>query len=149
MEVTHDMRVALKLQVTSACVRFLLMKKKEDNYSVFERSPCPVACTLDILGDKWTLLIIRDLFAGKKRYGEFQDSPENIPSNILANRLNRLLEHQIIFKKPYQNNPVRYEYSLTEKGKELGIILKAMVAWGEKNIAGSKAMMGAGRITKT
>jgi len=118
------------------------MKKQKVKHSEFERSPCPVACTLDILGDKWTLLIVRDLFTGKKRYGEFQDSPENIPSNILANRLGRLFEHQIIIKKPYQNNPVRYEYSLTEKGKELGIILKAIIAWGEKNIEGSKAMMG-------
>lgn len=118
------------------------MKKQERKHSEFERSPCPVACTLDILGDKWTLLVVRDLFTGKKRYGELQKSPENIPSNILANRLGRLLEHQIITKKSYQNNPVRYEYSLTQKGKELRTILNAIVAWGEKSIEGSKAMMG-------
>src|SRR5438105_4349626 len=54
------------------------------------RSPCPVACTLDIIGDRWTLLLIRDLLAGKKRYGEFLASPERIPTNILAERLKRL-----------------------------------------------------------
>ncbi len=106
----------------------------------FERSPCPVACTLDLIGDKWTLLIVRDLYSGKKRYGQFQSSPENIPTNILASRLNRLLENDIIKKEPYQNNPVRYEYSLTEKGSELMPILGAMVKWGEKYIEGSKAM---------
>ena len=108
--------------------------------SKFKRSPCPVACTLDLIGDKWTLLIIRDLFSGKKRYGQFQSSPENIPTNILANRLNLLLENEIIIKEPYQNNPVRYEYSLTEKGTELIPILGAMVKWGEKHIEGSNAM---------
>ncbi|VAW92315.1 Transcriptional regulator, HxlR family [hydrothermal vent metagenome] len=105
------------------------------------RSPCPVACTLDILGDKWTLLVVRDLFVGKKTYGEFQKSPEKIPTNILADRLKRLLEFGIISKTPYQQNPLRYEYSLTVKGRELGPILKAMVAWGEKHVPGSKALM--------
>ncbi len=85
---------------------------------------------LDILGDKWTLLIVRDLFSGKKRYGEFQNSPEKIPSNILANRLSRLLDNKIVSKKPYQNNPIRYEYFLTKKGCELEPVLKAMVTWG-------------------
>ena len=56
------------------------------------RSPCPIANTLDILGDKWTLLIIRDAFAGKITYGDFQISPEKIPTNILADRLRRLVE---------------------------------------------------------
>lgn len=107
----------------------------------FERSPCPVACMLDILGDKWTLLVVRDLFVGKKTYGELQESPEKIRSNILADRLKRLLEKNIIKKTPYQNHPVRYEYSLTPKGQELGLVLKAMVQWGEKYIPGSKAMM--------
>jgi len=106
-----------------------------------KRSPCPVACTLDFIGDKWTLLIIRDLSSGKKRYGKLQSSPENIPTNILANRLSRLLENKIITKEAYQNNPVRYEYSLTEKGSELKPILGAMAKWGEKYIEGSKAMI--------
>ena len=68
----------------------------------FKRSTCPVACTLDILGDKWTLLVIRDLFLGKKTYGDFQSSPEGIPTNILAERLKRLVEKGIVRKYPYQ-----------------------------------------------
>ncbi len=116
------------------------MKNKEITIK-FTRSPCPVACTLDILGDKWTLLVIRDLFVGKKTYSEFQHSPEKIPTNILADRLKRLTQHSIIKKEPYQMNPVRYQYTLTTKGNDLGLVLKAMVDWGEKNVPGSKARM--------
>lgn len=79
------------------------------------RSPCPIANTLDILGDKRTLLVIRDLFSGKKTYTDFQSSPESIPTNILANRLKRLADYGIIEKTPYQQRPVRYAYRLTEK----------------------------------
>lgn len=96
---------------------------------------------LDILGDKWTLLIVRDLFMGKKTYGDFQNSPENVRTNILADRLKRLLKYEIIEKKPYQDKPVRHEYSLTKKGRDLGPVLKVMVQWGEKYIQGSKASM--------
>jgi len=96
---------------------------------------------LDIIGDKWTLLVIRDLFAGKGLYGEFQHSPEKIPTNILADRLKRLVEHGIITKSAYQEKPVRYRYALTMKGRELGHILQEMVVWGEKHIPGSKAQM--------
>ena len=107
----------------------------------FKRSVCPIACSLDIFGDKWTLLIIRDLFVGKKTYSEFQRSPENIPTNILAARLKKLIEFNIIEKAAYQQRPVRYEYFLTEKGKELGSIIGALLTWGEKHIPGSQALM--------
>ncbi|WP_456371928.1 winged helix-turn-helix transcriptional regulator [Thiolapillus sp.] len=107
----------------------------------FRRSPCPVAGILDIVGDKWTLLVVRDLFAGKQTYSEFQKSPERIPSNILADRLKRLLEYGIIEKEPYQTRPVRYRYALTGRGRELGKVLKAMVAWGEKHIPGSRSVI--------
>ena len=103
------------------------------------RSPCPIANTLDIFGDKWTLLVIRDLFAGKKTYSEFQSSPENIPTNILANRLKRLAEYGIVGKSPYQQRPVRYAYKLTDKGRSLGPVLKEMSEWGRKNITGTEA----------
>jgi len=118
-----------------------MKEKKLAESGKFLRSPCPVACTLDILGDKWTLLVVRDLFAGKRKYGELQASFEKIPTNILAERLKRLIEQQIIVKSPYQSHPVRYEYTLTAKGKELGVVLKAMVQWGEKHITGSKASL--------
>ena len=102
------------------------------------RSPCPIANTLDILGDKWTLLVIRDLFAGKSTYSEFQASPERIPTNILADRLKRLNEKNIILKTPYQDRPVRYAYQLTDKGQLLGPVLKEMQNWGINNIAGTR-----------
>jgi DNA-binding HxlR family transcriptional regulator len=106
-----------------------------------KRSPCPVASTLDIIGDKWSLLVVRDLFAGKKTYSEFQGSPEKIPTNILADRLKRLTEYEIIEKNPYQQSPLRYEYKLTAKGMDLGAVLKAIVQWGEKHLPGTKAQM--------
>ncbi len=105
------------------------------------RSPCPIANTLDILGDKWTLLVIRDLFAGKSTYSEFQSSPEKIPTNILANRLKRLTENGIILKTPYQERPVRYAYRLTDKGLSLGPVLREMANWGVNNIAATKAQI--------
>lgn len=116
------------------------MKHTEDTIIIHKmRSPCPIANTLDILGDKWTLLIIRDVFSGKTTYGEFQASPENIPTNILADRLKRLVDYGILKKKPYQQRPVRYAYQLTEKGRLLGPILKEIIHWGKQYIAGTKA----------
>lgn len=102
-----------------------------------KRSPCPVASMLDILGDKWTLLVVRDLFMGKQTYTQLQDSPEGMPTNILAERLKRLEGQGIIRKQQYQNNPVRYHYQLTEKGKDLGAVLRAMVQWGSKHLPGT------------
>jgi len=103
------------------------------------RSPCPISNALDILGDKWTLLIIRDAFAGKKTYSEFQSSPESIPTNILAERLKRLVKHDILKKIPYQQHPVRFCYELTDKGHALNPILKEVVQWGEKYIIGAES----------
>lgn len=117
------------------------MANKDQTTLKFARSSCPVASTLDILGDKWTLLVVRDLFAGKKTFSEFQSSPERIPTNILADRLKRLVENEIIEKRPYQARPVRYEYTLTSKGKDLGAVLKAIVHWGEAHLAGTRALI--------
>lgn len=103
----------------------------------FKRSPCPVANTLDILGDKWTLLVIRDLFFGKQLYGEFLDSPEKIPTNILAERLKRLEAGGLIGKKPYQDKPVRYAYFLTDKGRDLLPVLAEIARWANKHIPGT------------
>ncbi len=100
-----------------------------------QRSECIISCVLDLLGDKWSLLVIRDmLYAEKKRYGEFQDSPEGIPSNILADRLKRLEAANLITKQPYQKNPVRNEYIITDAGLELKVILDNMASWGERHL---------------
>jgi len=104
------------------------------------RSSCPVANSLDILGDKWTLLVVRDLFLDKHTYGEFQNSQESIPSNILADRLKRLEREGIISKSPYQDRPVRYAYHLTEMGQSLGPIIKEYINWGLKYIPGNSSM---------
>lgn len=103
----------------------------------FKRSRCSLACTLDVIGDKWTLLIIRDLFYGKSRYKEFHESKENIPTNILADRLQHLESSGLVTKVPYQDNPVRYEYRLTDTGRSLGPVLKAITEWAKKELPGT------------
>lgn len=101
------------------------------------RSDCPIACALDVVGDRWTLLIVRDIFKGKKRYKEFLDSAEQFPTNILAGRLKRLETEAIVSKQRYSEHPPRYEYSLTNKGLELGKVIEAMYHWGNKNLLGN------------
>jgi DNA-binding HxlR family transcriptional regulator len=108
----------------------------------FRRSPCAVACTLDLVGDKWSLLVVRDLLRGNVTYGELQNSPEGIPSNILADRLKRLQGAGLIAKSAYQQHPVRYAYELTEKGKALRDVLLAFVRWGKKHIPGTRTLEG-------
>jgi DNA-binding HxlR family transcriptional regulator len=106
----------------------------------FTRSACAVANSLDIVGDKWTLLVVRDLLHGKRTYGELANSPERIPTNILAERLKRLEVAGIIVGIPYQERPVRYAYTLTLKGRSLGDVLLAFVRWGKQHIPGTVAM---------
>ena len=107
---------------------------------VAPRSRCPAACALDIAGDRWTLLVVRDLLRGRKTYGALAASPEGIPTNILADRLKRMEESGLIEAKPYQERPVRYEYSLTEKGLELKGVLAALARWGKRHVAGTQVL---------
>lgn len=110
---------------------------KKIPHSVSRRSDCPVATTLDILGDRWTLLIIRDIaLFDRHKNKEFQHAGENIPTNILANRLKLLLEVGLIEKHLYQNNPARYEYFLTDAGKKLVPVIKSIALWASENIEG-------------
>ena len=95
-----------------------------------KRSPCPIAFSLDIFGDRWTLLVIRDLFYGRTRFKEFAGSPEGIPTNILTDRLERLLARGVIEQIPAEDGTKRLAYCLTKKGKALGPVLKAMRDWG-------------------
>jgi DNA-binding HxlR family transcriptional regulator len=98
------------------------------------RSQCPVASALDIVGDKWTLVVLRTIFAGRHRYGELADIPEKISTNILADRLERLESYGLVTKSPYQQNPVRYQYRLTEKGADLLPVLQELAAWAARHI---------------
>ena len=103
------------------------------------RSTCPLAGMLELLGDKWSLVILRDIIAGKHKYGEFQTSPEGIPTNILASRLNMLVEEGFITKQAYQERPVRYAYHLTQKGADLLPIIQQAAHWGLKYIPGCES----------
>ncbi len=103
----------------------------------FARSACAIANSLDIVGDKWSLLVVRDLLHGKRTYGELALSPERIPTNILADRLKRLESAGIVTSTPYQQRPVRYAYTLTPKGSALGDVLLAFVRWGKQHIPGT------------
>ncbi len=101
------------------------------------RSDCPIATTLDYVGDKWTLVLIRDMVTGKRRYGEFLDSPEGIPTNILANRLKRMEAVGLIFKHPYQHKPTRYEYRLTPMGRGLLPVMQDVCRWANAHFPGT------------
>ena len=104
------------------------------------RSSCPISNALDLLGDRWTLLVIRDLlFVGKRRFGEFLTSPEGIPTNILTDRLRRLEESGVVTKVPYQLRPARYEYQLTAKGTDLFPVLRALMEWARDHVPGVAA----------
>jgi DNA-binding HxlR family transcriptional regulator len=100
------------------------------------RSLCPVASALDLFGDKWTLVVLRTIFAGRSRYNELADIPERIATNILADRLERLERYGLVEKAPYQENPVRHRYSLTRAGADVLPILQALAAWSERHIPG-------------
>jgi DNA-binding HxlR family transcriptional regulator len=96
---------------------------------------CPVARTLDVIGERWTILILRDLFkrgGGPLRYQDFERSLEGVSPNTLSARLKALMERGIIDRRFYEEHPPRAEYFLTEKGRTLGPILKAMYEWGQK-----------------
>ena len=100
------------------------------------RSRCPVACTLDVLGDRWTLLVVRDLIRGKRRFAELVESPERIPTNILTDRLKRLVSLGVVKSRRYSDHPPRVEYQLTAKGEDLRPVLHAMVEWGITHAGG-------------
>ena len=102
------------------------------------RSYCPVACSLDLVGDRWTLLLIRDLLFGKTRFGDFLTSDEHIPTNILADRLKRLEREGLISRVPYSQHPLRVEYHLTDEGRALGHAVDALADWGMQHFPGTR-----------
>jgi DNA-binding HxlR family transcriptional regulator len=102
-----------------------------------KRSPCPVACVLDLIGDKWTLLVVRDLACGKSQFKEFTASPEGIATNILSDRLGRLVTAGLVETFPAADAPSRAAYRLTARGRSLGPIVAAMAAWGLAHIRGT------------
>lgn len=100
------------------------------------RSGCPVACSLDILGDRWTLLVLRDLLDGKTRFSEFERSPEGIPTNILTDRLRRLEATGLLERIPSPTSS-RSTYAPTERGRALRPVLLALATWGNAHLDGT------------
>src|SRR4051812_8468181 len=111
------------------------------------RSTCPVAGALDIVGDKWTLLVVRDLLRGKRRYGDFAASSEHIPTNILADRLRRLEQAGIVERVQYRARPPRYEYRLTPRGQDLQPAIRSLAAWGLQYVVGTRMPPDVGAAT--
>ena len=92
---------------------------------------CSIARTLDVVGERWSLLILRDAFYGVRRFDDFQHDL-GVARNILTDRLNKLVGHGVLEKTPYEERPVRYEYRLTDKGRDLLPVLLTMMSWGDR-----------------
>jgi DNA-binding HxlR family transcriptional regulator len=92
---------------------------------------CPVASTLEVVGERWTLLILRDVFMGIRRFEALQRDL-GVARNVLQARLEWLVEEGILVKRPYQERPLRCEYRLTEKGADLWPVLVALLKWGDR-----------------
>lgn len=93
---------------------------------------CPVASTLDLVGDRWTLQIVRELLRGRTKFSEFCETVEGIPSSILSERLKALEAAGVVLRRFYSDHPPRAEYILTAKGHGLGVIVGALASWGER-----------------
>ena len=111
-----------------------MIEKQESQSSIEHRGSvdrCSIQQTLDIVGDRWLLLILRDIFRGVRRFSQLQENL-GIAKNLLTSRLNKLVHVNILEKIPYQTAPVRYEYTLTEKGRDLSPSLVALMKWGDR-----------------
>ena len=100
----------------------------------YEDQVCSIAGTLEVVGERWSLLIVRDVLLGLRRFDEIQANL-GIARNILQTRLTRLLEHGVLERRPYQERPLRYEYRLTEKGLDLWPAIVALMNWGDRHAA--------------
>lgn len=97
----------------------------------FDTWPCSIARTVDLTGDWWTPLVMREAFYGARRFEEFQRQL-GLSRNVLAQRLDRLVGEDMLQRVPYQQHPVRHEYRLTEKGRDFFTVLAAMIRWGDR-----------------
>lgn len=113
--------------------------KKQDTQTIKKRSECPISCSLDLVGDKWSLLIIRDmLYLGKTTYNEFLSSKEGISTNILNDRLVKLTEDKLI---TFTGTAKRKKYELTKKGQDLKPVLESIALFGIKYSVAEKEFL--------
>ena len=106
--------------------------------------PCPVAKTLEVIGDRWTLLVVRDLLSGTKRFQDLLTTLPGIAPNILSARLKLMEEHGLIARRLYSDHPPRAEYALSGKGRELGMVVGALAAWGGRHVHKQTRLVHAG-----
>jgi DNA-binding HxlR family transcriptional regulator len=105
---------------------------------------CPVAKALELVGDRWTLLIVRDLLRGARRFQDFQRSLKGIAPNILSDRLKLMEEHGLVRRQFYSEHPPRAEYLLTDKGEDLGVVVGALATWGARHVDRQSALVHEG-----
>lgn len=101
------------------------------------RSDCPIACTLDLIGDRWTLIVLRDLFLGARYFEDFRESPEGIATNILGDRLRKLEAARLVSREKDPEDGRRIRYALTPRGASLQPVLVALACWGMENFEGT------------
>lgn len=106
-------------------------------WNELDREPCSIARTISVIGDRWTLLVLRDCFLKVRRFEDFQGRL-GITRHLLADRLRKLVEAGVLRREQYQDAPPRYEYRLTDKGRELYPLLMAIVRWGDRHMAGTR-----------
>jgi DNA-binding HxlR family transcriptional regulator len=104
-------------------------------HSALHEQPCSIARTVAVLGERWTFVILREAFQGQRRFEDMQRGL-GIARNILADRLNQLVEEGILDRRPYRERPPRYEYRLTDKGRDLYPVLVALMRWGDRHRCG-------------
>lgn len=112
---------------TTFCILYDNMRKRYDQN-------CPVARTLDLVGDRWTLLIMRDIFLGFTRFNEFLANSPGLPPKVLSGRLKYLVDNGLVERRLYNEFPPRSEYLLTERGESFAPVIKAMGRWGAENL---------------
>jgi DNA-binding HxlR family transcriptional regulator len=93
---------------------------------------CPVAKSLDLVGERWTLLIVRDLLGGPARFQDLRAQLSGVPPKLLTDRLRRLERQGLVAREPYSTRPLRAAYALTERGRELGVVVGALATWGRR-----------------
>ena len=115
------------MQLSGARLPYMLNRTYDDEV-------CSVARTLELVGERWTLLIIRDAFRGVRRFDDFQRRL-GIARNVLASRLERLVDSGILERRPYQEHPPRHEYRLTDRGRDLYPVIFSLMRWGDTHAA--------------